>query len=406
MAFVGRSADIETTQAILSEHVRTLQVRSVSDRLSTGTPVMVIGSPDAITIDFDMLEDERRYLRYEIIHCNADWRPSALSYLEYLDGFNEGTIDDYEYSTAMTVPYVHYILTIPNDKVRLKVSGNYVVRIYDESDPGETLIRARFCVSEGRVPVGGFVTSRTDVDTNGGHQQLELEVDCNGVPNANLFTDFLVGIEQNGRPDTYRTLGHPLRVSGRIMIYEHQPELIFDAGNEYRRFEVVSNSLPGMNVDAIEYRAPYYNHFLVIDKPRNSEGYLYDETLKGGFYIREYNAENSDVEADYVVAHFALQMPELFNTDIFLDSDAFNRRFGPESRMIYNRGTGMYEKAVLLKQGQYSYQYLAVPSGKDIGQTAEVEGNKFQTGNIYKVFIYTRIPGERYDRLVGAATIK
>lgn len=391
----------DTSQAVLSDRVRTLRVRSVSDMLATGTPVVVLGTPDGITIDFDMLEDDRRYLRYEIIHCNADWQPSKLSYLEYLNGFNEGTIDDYEYSAATTVAYVHYKLVLPNEQVEFKISGNYVVRIYDENDPDETLIRARFSVSEGRAPIAGFVTSRTDVDFNASHQQLELEVDCEGVPNGNLFTDFLVTVEQNGRPDTLRKLGHPLRVSGRRMVFEHQPELIFDAGNEYRRFETVSNLLPGMNVDAIEYHAPYYNHYLVVDKPRSSSGYLYDETINGGFVVREYNSDYSDVEADYVVVHFALEMPELFGTDIFLDSDAFNRTLGPESRMVYNRGTGRYEKSVLLKQGHYNYQYLAVPAGHLAGNTAEVEGNKYQTGNVYNISVYARIPGERYDRLVG-----
>ena len=399
-------ANVDTDRAVLDEHVRTLQVRSVSDYLATGTPVVVIGSQDVIRIDFDMLDDDRRYLRYEIIHCNSDWQPSALSYLEYLDGFNEGTIDDYEFSAATTVAYVHYRLLLPNEQVQFKVSGNYVVRIYDENNPDETLIRARFCVSEGRVPVAGFVTSRTDVDFNAAHQQLELEVDCEGIPNANLFTDIIVAVEQNGRPDAVHHLGHPLRVSGRRMIFEHQPELIFDAGNEYRRFETVSNALPGMNVDAIEYHAPYYNHYLIVDIPRSSAGYLYDETLNGGFVVREYNSDDSDVEADYVVVHFALEMPELLGADIFLDSDALNRTFGPESRMIYNRGTGRYEKALLLKQGQYNYQYLTVPFGKNGGETAEIEGNKYQTRNSYAVKVYTRIPGERYDRLVGHAIVK
>ena len=404
-AILSLWATVPTDRGVFDERVRSLQVRSVTDNLTTGTPVVVLNTPDAIVIDFDMIEDDRSYLRYELIHCNADWQPSQLSYLEYLDGFNEGTIDDYEFSSATTVAYVHYRLVLPNEQLRFKLSGNYMVRIYDESDPDDTLIRARFCVSEQSASIAAFVTSRTDVDNNSRHQQLEITVDCERAPVADLYNDVVLTIQQNGRPDATRTLLHPLRVSGRKMIFEHLPDLIFPAGNEYRRFESVWNQLPGMGEDHIEYNAPYYNHYLQVDKPRSSSGYLYDQTLRGGYLVREYNSEDGDTEADYVVVHFALEMPELFNTDIFIDSDAFNRTMSPESRMIYNRASGRYEKAVLLKQGAYSYQYLAVPSGRLTGNTETVEGDKYQTGNLYTVAVYTRVPGERYDRLIGRANI-
>ena len=395
----------DTRQGTFNENVRSLQVRSVADNLSTGTPVIVLNSPDAVEIEFDLLEDNRRYLRYEVIHCNADWKPSGLSYLEYLDGFNEGTIDDYDFSGPTTVAYVHYSLILPNEDFRFKLSGNYIVRIYDEDNPDETLLQARFHVSEQSAPISVFVTSRTDVDYNNAHQQLEITVDCERAPVADLFNDALVTIQQNGRPDAIHTLRHPLRISGRKMIFEHLPQLIFSAGNEYRRFETVSNTINGMNIDAITYQPPYYNHYIITDLPRSASGYLYDQTLRGGYVVREYNSSNSDIEADYVIVHFSLEIPELFNTDIFIDSDAFNRVLGPESRMSYNRATGRYEKSALLKQGAYSYQYLAFPSGRQNPDTATVEGDKYQTSNQYTITVYTRLPGERYDRLIGYANV-
>lgn len=395
----------DTRQTVMHEKVRTLQVYSVNDRLTTGTPVTVLDAPDAIVIEFDMLEDERRYLRYELTHCNADWQPSGLSYVEYLDGFNEGTIDDYEYSAATTVAYIHYRLVLPNEQVRFTLSGNYLVRIYDEYELDNTLLQARFGVSEQSAPIGAFVTSRTDVDYNRSHQQLEISIDCERSPVANLYTDVVVTVEQNGRPDAVRVLRHPLRVSGRKLYYEHQPELIFPAGNEYRRFETISNQWTGMGVDAVEYHAPYYNHYLYVDRPRSGSDYLYDRTLSGAYVVREYNSDNPATEPDYVVVHFALEMPELFGTEIHIDSDAFNRETGDVSRMRYNRETGRYEKAALLKQGAYSYQYLAVPQGTATGNTATVEGDKYQTSNQYTVNVYTRVPGERYDRLIGHGKI-
>lgn len=397
---------VETRQGSDDERVRSLQVYSVTDNMSTGIPMTVLDAPSEIVIEFDMLEDERRYLRYEIFHCNADWQPSRLAYLEYLTGFNEGTIDDYEFSEATTVAYVHYRLVLPNEQVGFRISGNYMVRVYDEENPDETLLRARFKVSEQTAPVSVFVTSRTDIDYNREHQQLEIQVDCSRAPaSTDLFSDMLVTVTPNGRTDEMHVLQHPLRISGRRMIFEHQPELIFDAGNEYRRFETVALTWTPMSVDRVEYHAPYYNHYLEVDYPRSSTSYLYDQTLRGGYVVREYNSERSDIGADYTVVHFSLEMPELFGTDIFIDSDVFGRRLGPESRMDYNRATGRYEKAVLLKQGAYSYQYLALPSGTEKATAATVEGNKYQTSNQYTIDVYTRVPGERYDRLISHYTI-
>lgn len=391
----------DTSQRTFSERVRTLQVYSVSDRLSTGAPVIVLDGGGEIVISFDMLEDDRRYLRYEVIHCNADWQPSTLSYSEYLDGFNEGTIDDYEFSTATTVPYVHYRLSLPNENMNFMVSGNYLVRIYDENTPDNTLLQARFSVSEQTAPVAAFVTSRTDVGFNKTAQQLEISVDCSRTDANDLFSEVFTVLEQNGRPDTRRVLPKPLRLSGRTMIYEHQPELIYEGGNEYRRFETVANTWNGMHVDRVSYLAPYYNHFLETDEPRAFRSYLYDRTLNGGYVVREYNSENSDAEADYVVVHFTLEMPQIYGSDIFIDSDAFNRVLGQESLMKYNEETGRYEKAALLKQGAYSYQYVAVPQGTRNVATSTVEGNFYQTGNQYSVSVYSRKPGDRYDRLIG-----
>ncbi len=89
----------------------------------------------------------------------------------------------------------------------------------------------------------------------------------------------------------------------------------------------------------------------------------------------------------------------------FIDGDLTDRRFDETSRMVYNRSTSRYEKAMLLKQGSYNYQYLTVPPGKKRGYTAEIEGDRYQTVNEYLVKVYTRRPGDRYDRLIGVSRI-
>ncbi len=60
---------------------------------------------------------------------------------------------------------------------------------------------------------------------------------------------------------------------------------------------------------------------------------------------------------------------------------------------------------MLLKQGAYNYQYLTAGAKSPAGRTAEIEGDRYQTVNEYAVKVYTRRPGERFDRLIGYSII-
>ncbi len=394
----------DTMTGRFDERIRTLRVSP--DGNPYGPPVLVIGSQDRLVFSFDELAEDRSYFRYRIIHCTADWRRSDLVGSEYLPGFNEAPVDDYELSRSTTVHYVNYRIVIPNDEMAPLISGNYLLQVYREDDPERTVAQWRFMVSEQTAPVTATLTSRTDRDYNDRHQQLQLTVDAEGLDGIDIFNDLIVVVSQNGRCDNEVALRHPLRLSGKKAIYEHQPELIFEAGNEYRRFETVSVNNPSMRVAGVTYFEPYYHHILETDASRADAPYSYDEDQDGRFVVREYNSSESDVEADYTVVHFSLDYPETPGMMIFVDGDLTDRRFDDSALMKYNRETGRYETAMLLKQGAYNYQYLAVPPGARRGYTSYIEGDKYQTVNRYTVRVYVREPHARYDRLVGVTVIK
>ena len=397
----------DTRQGINDPSFRSLQVTANEDIMSI--PVITLGGNDRIVISFDELGDDRRYMRYELIHCDASWQPEGLVDSEFLDGFNEGMIDDYRYSEATTVHYVNYHITLPNEQVRFTVSGNYLVRVYPESDVDQTLLQARFSVVEPAATLFADVSTRTDIDINDKHQQVDIKIDVGDYPVEDLFNDLKVVVEQDGRSDNAVMVTQPLRLGGAgIAIYEHLRPLIFDAGNEYRRFETVSLSRPVMGVDLISYQEPYYHAELAVDSPRAGTMYLYDQTQNGRYLIRESESpnEDSDIYADYLVTHFSLDMPEQTDYDIFIDGDLVNRRIDPTSLMTFNRATGCYEKVLLLKQGHYNYQYIAVPRGGSMrGRTSVVEGDYAPTTHQYTIKVYHRPRGTRFDRLIGVTTV-
>ncbi len=393
----------DTSTAIFSPGIRSLTVNIEGAFLAP--PVLTLGGDSRLVIGFDVMGEERQYLRYSILHCDADWSLGELVDSEVFDGFNYSDIEDYAFSRLTTAHYVHYTIHLPNSDFKFKLSGNYLLRVYPEDDPEETLLQVRFMVQEGGVSVGGTVTSRTDIDYNDSHQQLSLDIDTRNTRIRDINTDLRVVVTQNGRLDNAVVLSHPSRLMGSRAIYEHLPALIFPAGNEYRRMETVNNLYPGMGVDHIEYHAPWYHHILNLDKPRAHREYRYDSTQHGRYLIREYNAEDSDVEADYAMTLFTLDMLRIPDAEVYLDGDFMLRRLDSSSRMEYNPSTGRYEKLLPLKQGAYNYQYLVVPDGATRGLTAPVEGDHYQTVNEYLVYVYYRAPGDRYDRLLGVGAL-
>lgn len=398
------AAVTDTSTGIFHPSFRSLQIE-VEGAPYAPDVIMLGDESDRITISFDELADDRRYMRYELIHCDRDWRPESLVDSEFLEGFNQADVDEYAFSEATLVHYVHYTIRIPNSGMRITRSGNYLLRVYDESDPDETLLQARFGVCEATMRVGADVTSRTDIDTNETHQQISVTVDTRDTDVKDYFGDVTVKVSQNGRADNEVSVNRPLRVASGKLYFEHNRQLIFDAGNEYRRFEIISTQFPGIGVEDIDYRAPVYNMTLIPDRQRSLSGYLYDSTQHGRFLIREYNSTDSDVEADYVMTHFSLEIPRQEGMDFFLDGDFTMRRFDPLSRMVWSNATNRYEASMLLKQGAYNYQYLAVPTGSVKGITAPVEGDYFETVNEYEVRVYHRRPGERFDRLTAVTSV-
>ena len=59
-----------------------------------------------------------------------------------------------------------------------------------------------------------------------------------------------------------------------------------------------------------------------------------------------------------------------------------------------------YEKDIKLKQGFYNYKYVLVNAQGEL-EEGVISGDYYETENNYKVLVYYRDLGARYDRIVG-----
>ena len=384
-------------QTIYVPTIKTLQVVVNQDWLSP--PVMKLNSTDVLNISFDEMSHDYHRFVYKIEHCEADWSVSdELFESDYIEGFNNNPIEDYQNSINTTVLYTHYKLQIPNEECRLKMSGNYRLTIYDEDNDGQIVLTAEFMVVEPIMSVGLAVTSNTDIDLNDSHQQLSMTLNYGPINITNREEQISTVVIQNNCHESSKINVKPNIVNHKGMRWEHNRELIFNAGNEYRKFEVLALSHPTMGIERISWDGHNYNAYPFVAEPRKN--YLYDEDANGAFYIRNSDNIDNDYTCDYVYVHYKLKSPEL--SELTLAVDGNWATYGDHNiyRMEYDKTHATYNAAILQKQGYYSYRFVAVDANGNM-TLAPTEGSFYQTENRYQAYIYYKGTGERTWRLVG-----
>lgn len=380
---------------IYDPQVKSLQAVVNQDWLSPA--IMRLNGNDHLHIGFDELShDYHRYV-YRLEHCEADWNPSEeLFEADWLEGFNNIVIEDFERSINTTVPYTHYQFTIPNERCRLKLSGNYRLSIVDE-DTDEVVATVEFMITEQAMTLSMAISTNTDIDTNLCHQQVEFGLKYGALQVTDPQEQLQTVVMQNNREDTWRRNVRPSAVSQNGLEWKHRKELIFDAGNEYRKFEVLDPSHPTMGIDHISWDGDYYQAFPFISEPRPN--YLYDEDTNGSFYIRNSDNRENDIISDYVWVNYRLKSPYPQDGRIVIDGRWTNE--DPETyRMDYDETSGLYTASILQKLGYYSYQYLWVDND-GMAYPLPSEGNFYQTENRYQILVYYKGTGMRTWRLVA-----
>ena len=389
-----------------SNSIRTLRT-FVAER-PTAPPIIELSSGEHIAVEFDYLSHEYHRFLYRIEHCDADWNVSEdLFESDYLSGNNgEEPIDQETQSLNTMQQYTHYALRLPNERIGITLAGNYKLTLIDDTEgEPQPVAQAFFTVVNPKVTISATASTDTEIDRNDSHQQLTVRLNFNQPNVREPRKELSIVVLQNRRYDNAVIRPNATAVAPSALLWEHSRELIFPAGNEYRKFELLSTRRGNFGVDNIRWFAPYYHATLFVDEPRRN--YLYDEDQDGLSVIRTTDGADSDTEADYVFVHFALNTPRRDDGDYYLNGNWTDDRLDAQWRMTYDEASGCYTAAPLLKLGYYSYQYLFVPHEQPgTGFTAPAEGDYYQTENEYTIIAYYRAQGARYEEPVGTLTFK
>lgn len=382
-----------------NDRIQSLQVVANDDWLSL--PIYELGN-GSVSISFDDLTHEYHRYAYRLEHCRADWSPSdQLFESDYCTGFADGSVlEDPQLSNITNTLYTHYSLTIPNDLCRPTISGNYCLTIYDDNTDDKTpILKACFMVLEpdgNRMGVSMEVKDATDATIRTRHQQVSMTLNYGSFTVTNPTQQIHTTVLQNRQWHDARINSAPQYNMPDGLRWDHNKDYIFLAGNEYRKFEILSTDVATLGIERIGWDGADYHVYPFMSAERPN--YLYDEDADGAFLLRNSDNYLSETESDYMNVHFVLQAP-VIDGDIYVNGDWTLDRFLPKYKMEHDTETGLYEAVIPLKLGYYNYHYLLVRDG--VATPLPSEGNFFQTENKYQALVYYRKPGDRTDRLVG-----
>ncbi|MEZ7504644.1 DUF5103 domain-containing protein [Flavobacterium sp. Arc2] len=363
-------------------------------------PIFELGSGFQLQFD-DLYGNEADYY-YEIIHCDYNWKPSEIPKNEYLQGFDNQRIQNYTNSFNTLQIYSHYTLSIPNQFTQqLRISGNYILKVLNNDK--EIVFTRKFILYEDLVTVPLQVKRARTVSNLEYKHNLEFSIKSNTLAFQNPLKNVKVVLLQNGKFDSAMKNIQPQYTIGNDLIYKYDTETQYWAGNEFLYFENKDIRAANNNVARVDATTDIYSSYLYTNNARANFPYTVYEDINGNFVVRNLNAtNNSEIEADYAWVYFSLSAPT-FNNDnaIYINGMFNNYSLTPEFKMDYNPKKGIYEKALLIKQGFTNFEYVIVDRKGAIDNKNAIDGNFYQTENDYTILVYYRKNTDRYDRVVG-----
>lgn len=359
-------------------------------------PVLRLG--EQLVLEFDVLNGNEDDYYYKIQHYNYDWTPSQLVKTEYLDGFDNQRIRDYENSFNTYQIYSHYKLTIPNAQTkRLKISGNYMLQIFNNND--ELIFSRKFMIYEDNATVGVSLKRSRNLEFIDAKQRVEIVITSKTQLN-NPKDNVNVLIVQNNNLNTAISKLKPQYTLGNQLIYRYDNETSFWGGNEYLYFENKDVRAANTGIQYVDLKELYHN-YLFTNFSRAKRPYTYNPDINGNYLITNIDATNPNIEADYVWMHFSLKPDPWFqDKEVHVYGNYNNYALEESNKMIYDEQDKVYRSTMLLKQGFYNYKYVAVNRDGSL-EEGTISGNFYQTENNYKVLVYYRDLGARYDKIIG-----
>ena len=362
---------------------------------------------ERLTLSFDIIDGQGEVLNYTFIHCSHDWVPTDLQRLQYATGFESDRLDDYAFSRNTLIDYVNYQLRFPKDDMMPLFSGNYLLIVFGD-DMNDLYFTRRFMVVDEKAHVGATVPRYPDeltlTDT---HQQLNVKVNMNNYLTGHTQQYSHLTIRQNGRWDNAAVGLQPTYVYPDYLSFEHHPQTVFEATNQYRRFNTSNFYFQSENLAQIRQTDVSYEIDIATCQSRARQAYASYEDIHGEKFIYVENEDlDNATEADYCRVNFFYKCEApLTHEDLYIMGALNDWCFNESNKMTYDYRLHGYTCSMMLKQGYYNFMFVTLDRQTRKITTDLTAGNHWETNNVYKLYFYFYNALKGYDELIGYSVV-
>jgi hypothetical protein len=394
----------QSADSIYRKNIKSPRLYNYGNQLSM--PVINLNSNDQVELHFDDLDADVKYYYYTYQLCNNDWTPVNLSQFDYLKGFTQSRITNYRFSSIAYTRYTHYQALLPDRGSFPTKSGNYLLKIYLNGDTSQLAFTKRLLVVENKAVIVAKVTQPFAPEFFRTHQKVQFQVDVKGLQSFDASRQLKVVVLQNFRWDNAMKNLQPAFIRGTTLEYNSESSGIFPGGKEWRWLDLRDFHLQSDRVQTANYNKNSTDIFLRPDGPLGAQRYVYYRDLNGMYSMEAIRGINPFWEADYATVYFSFVPPNgaaYTNKDIYLFGQLTNYNLADSLKMNFDPAKGIYETHLFMKQGYYDYTYIAVDKNNPSIHT-ELDGNYYETENLYTVLVYYKSFTGRSDELIGVAT--
>jgi len=379
------------------KNIQTVQLYPFSGNVNDvfAPPSVHINQQKQLLLEFDEIGNQTKQYYVKLIHCNQDWTKSILSDIQFCNDFNESLITNFIMATGTVTSYVHYKFAVP----KVKLSGNYVVMVYRDGNADDVIITKRFIVYEERMPINTLLNMSTLADKRRSNHQLDFTVSYGG--NVTMPQDIKAIIKQNNRWDNCKSL-NPLYINPQDNLLDYRyfgGENNFDAGNEFRSFDIRSIISAGVNVKNIVREYGRADVYLMRDQSRNFPAYNQQPDINGSFVIGRKETGDGVTDGEYAQVHFEFKAKEPIEGQLFVIGSFNNWQTEKRYELKLDSASSTYKLVLPFKQGYYNYIYTLKQNNKF--DEIKYEGSYYETEDMYEIIMYYRAPGTIADAIVG-----
>lgn len=372
------------------QHIQSLQFYKKGNVQSA--PILRLDSSEKLILEFDALGEKSQQFRVAVTHRNRDWTESSLSPNTYLSSFSTTYFNGGLRSFSQRPSYRHFRYEFPNSQLSFKVSGNYLLSVYDYST-NDLLFSLPFFVHEDKgaleTRIEQLFVNREDFRAE---DQLFSRFEYPDFVDFPQFDLSYVYVQNQfwGRAKTVKNFD----TSSPDAVHFHLGrEQAFLSNYEFNIIDLRGAHTDGERILEIQNETTPPTVVLRRD--------IQAFTLSPRFFPdSRFGIPVDDRNAPYFNVQFRLETAENLpqTEELYLVGDFNNWTINRLNRLHYNQDAGLWEAKTFIKEGRYAYKYVVLDNGK-IDDLALDQGFQIQRGT-YTTFIYYEDPSRSFDRLL------